>query len=225
MRPCDDDCKIGAAASGTGHLERSDRIRPNCRRNRCRRLRTRRANPSKEDSQMRTLGLLRERWIAFWRAANDLALAMDADPFEDIYGRVARLEAAVHGRAAAHPVPGSPASSQDSSPGESRMASNQRKRVAMQVRKVVTGHDAEGRAVIARDEEIDGMPIPGLGELAFLWGADEPATYPNAGDNPAAPGPFPPVAGICCVLVTYSPESDVVAPEPLPWMHVEDGSR
>ncbi len=58
---------------------------------------------------MRTLGLLRERWIAFWRAANDLALAMDADPFEDIYGRVARLEAAVYGRAAAHPVPGSPA--------------------------------------------------------------------------------------------------------------------
>lgn len=28
----------------------------------------------------------------------------------------------------------------------------------MQVRKVVTGHDAEGRAVIARDEKIDGMP-------------------------------------------------------------------
>jgi hypothetical protein len=26
----------------------------------------------------------------------------------------------------------------------------------MQVRKVVTGHDAKGRAVIARDEQIDG---------------------------------------------------------------------
>ena len=58
----------------------------------------------------------------------------------------------------------------------------------MQVRKVVTGHDAKGRAVIARDEQIDGVPIPGLGELAFLWSADEPATHPNAGDNPAAPG-------------------------------------
>jgi hypothetical protein len=80
---------------------------------------------------MRTLGLLRERWIAFWRAANDLALVMDADPFEDIYGRVARLEAAVHGRAAAHPVPGSPAPSQDSSPAESRMATKQRKRGAI----------------------------------------------------------------------------------------------
>ena len=39
----------------------------------------------------------------------------------------------------------------------------------MQVRKVVTGHDAKGRAVIARDEQIDGMPIPGLGEFAVLW--------------------------------------------------------
>jgi hypothetical protein len=29
----------------------------------------------------------------------------------------------------------------------------------MQVRKVVTGHDAKGRAVIARDEQIDGVPI------------------------------------------------------------------
>ena len=95
----------------------------------------------------------------------------------------------------------------------------------MQVRKVVTGHDAEGRAVIARDEQIDGVPIPGLGELAFLWGADEPATYPNAGDNPAAPAPFPPVGGIRFVIAKYSPESDVVAPEPLPGMHVEDGDE
>ena len=96
----------------------------------------------------------------------------------------------------------------------------------MQVRKVVTGHDAKGRAVIARDEQIDGVPIPGLGELAFLWGADEPATYPNAGDNPAAPAPFPPVGGIRFVIATQlGAEFDVVAPEPLPGMHVENGDE
>jgi len=94
----------------------------------------------------------------------------------------------------------------------------------MQVRKVVTGHNAKGRAVIARDEQIDGVPIPGLGELAFLWGADEPATYPNAGDNPAAPAPFPP-GGIRFIIATYLPESDVVAPVPLRGMHVEDGDE
>src|SRR5260370_16946615 len=95
----------------------------------------------------------------------------------------------------------------------------------MRVGQVVTGHDAEGRAVIARDEQIDGMPIPGPGELAFLWGADEPANYPNAGDNPAAPAPFPPVGGIRFALATYSPESDVVAPEPLPAIHPQHGHQ
>src|SRR5205807_8126600 len=48
------------------------------------------------------------------------------------------------------------------------------------------------------------MPIPGLGEIAFLWGADEPATYPNAGNNPGAPGIFPPVGGIRFIMSTLS---------------------
>ena len=98
------------------------------------------------------------------------------------------------------------------------------RRQEMQVRKVTTGHDAEGRAVIAGDEKINGMPIPGLGELVVLWSADEPATYPNLGDNPAAPGIFPPVGGIRFIMTSYSPDS-VVAPEPTPEMHVEDGDE
>ena len=99
------------------------------------------------------------------------------------------------------------------------------KRQGMKVRTVVTGHDAKGRAVFVRDEQVDGTPIPGIGELAFLWNADEPATYPNAGNNPAAPGPFPPVGGVRFVIATYSPEFDVVAPEPLPGMHMEHGDE
>ena len=95
----------------------------------------------------------------------------------------------------------------------------------MQVRQVVTGHDAKGRAVFARDEQVNATPIPGLGELTFLWSADGPATYPNAGNNPAAPGIFPPVGGIRFLIATYSPESDVVAPEPLAGMHVDDGDE
>src|SRR5262249_40858841 len=98
------------------------------------------------------------------------------------------------------------------------------RRQGMRVRKVVTGHDAKGRAVFVRDEQVDGMPIPGLGELVFLWSADEPATYPDAGNNPAAPGIFPPVGGIRFIMASYSPDS-VVAPEPTPGMHVEDGDK
>ena len=95
----------------------------------------------------------------------------------------------------------------------------------MQVRQVVTGHDAQGRAVFVRDEQVDAMAIPGLGELALLWSADEPATYPNAGNNPAAPGIFPPIGGIRFTMATYSPEFDVVAPEATPEMHIEDGDE
>jgi mannose-6-phosphate isomerase-like protein (cupin superfamily) len=95
------------------------------------------------------------------------------------------------------------------------------KRPGMQVRTVVTGHDAKGRAVFVRDEKVDGTPIAGLGELAFLWNANEPATYPNAGNNPAAPGIFPPVSGIRFIIGTYLPGA-FIAPEPTPEMHIED---
>src|SRR5215472_15791550 len=95
----------------------------------------------------------------------------------------------------------------------------------MRVRRVVTGHDANGRAVFARDEQVDATAIPGLGELAFLWSADEPATCPDAGNNPAAPGIFPPVGGIRFTMATYSPKSGVVAPEATPEMHIEAGDE
>jgi hypothetical protein len=92
----------------------------------------------------------------------------------------------------------------------------------MKVRTVVTGFDAKGRSVFVQDAKIDGTPIPGLGELAFLWNANEPATYPNAGKNPGAPGIFPPVGGIRYIIGTYLP-GKFIAPEPTPEMHLEDG--
>jgi len=47
------------------------------------------------------------------------------------------------------------------------MSKPDEKREGLQVRTVVTGHNAKGRAVFVRDEKVNGMPIPGLGELAF----------------------------------------------------------
>src|SRR5258708_23155938 len=99
-----------------------------------------------------------------------------------------------------------------------------RRRRKMKVRTVVTGHNANGRAVFASREKVDGMPIPGLGEIAFLWNANEPATYPNAGNNPAAPGIFPPVGGVRFLVGTYLPNG-VVAPAPTPEMHLDDGDE
>ena len=98
------------------------------------------------------------------------------------------------------------------------------KRQGMKVRTVVTGHDAKGRAVFVQDEKVDGTPIPGLGELAFLWTANEPAPYPNVGNTPAAPGIFPPLGGIRFIIGTSLP-GDFIAPDPTPEMHLEDGDE
>jgi mannose-6-phosphate isomerase-like protein (cupin superfamily) len=95
----------------------------------------------------------------------------------------------------------------------------------MQVRLVATGHNAQGRSVFVHDQQVDAMPIPGLGELTMLWSADEPATYPNAGDNPRAPGIFPALGGVRFVMATYSPEYVVSAPENVARRHVEEGDE
>jgi hypothetical protein len=46
--------------------------------------------------------------------------------------------------------------------------SRTKRRQGMKVRTVVTGFDAKGRSVFVQDAKIDGTPIPGLRELAFL---------------------------------------------------------
>src|SRR4029079_2391691 len=51
----------------------------------------------------------------------------------------------------------------------------------MKVRRVVTGHDANGKAIVASDTEVDGfrpMLNPGS-EFHTLWGADEAPRFPD----------------------------------------------
>lgn len=95
----------------------------------------------------------------------------------------------------------------------------------MKVRTVVTGHDAQGGAVVARDEVVAGMQVPGLGELIPLWSADEPATYPDDGTNPASQALFPPPGGIRFVIVSYAPEYEFVAAPPVPEVHTQAGDK
>lgn len=95
----------------------------------------------------------------------------------------------------------------------------------MKVRTVVTGHDSHGRAVVARDEEVAAMPVPGLGELIPLWSADKPATYPDEGANPGSAALFPPPGGIRFVIVSYAPEYEFVAAPPVPEVHTQPGDK
>jgi mannose-6-phosphate isomerase-like protein (cupin superfamily) len=79
----------------------------------------------------------------------------------------------------------------------------------MQVRRVVTGHDGNGKAVFASDRHVDPVTvalIPG-GAFHLLWGADQPPTFP--GDGAATPQPtyFPPVGGYRFGMFTVPPAS------------------
>lgn len=67
----------------------------------------------------------------------------------------------------------------------------------MFVRRVVTGHDGNGKAVFASDEQVDGYR-PSLmpsSEFHRLWGGDATPHFPDDGSAPAQPNYFPPVGG------------------------------
>ena len=59
--------------------------------------------------------------------------------------------------------------------------------------RVVTGHAANGKSIVANDGKIDGVAVPGLpgAYLPTLWGADQPFTYPDTGAEPPHPAWFP----------------------------------
>jgi len=74
--------------------------------------------------------------------------------------------------------------------GEHRRAALRR------VRRVVTAETPDGRAVVARDEDLEPVVLetqPGS-EFRLIWGSDAPLTLPNDGTPPSASW-IPPVAG------------------------------
>jgi mannose-6-phosphate isomerase-like protein (cupin superfamily) len=80
---------------------------------------------------------------------------------------------------------------------------------AMKIRRVATGHNAQGKAVIVSDGEVDGTALallPGA-EFHRLWGADVPPSFPDAGSQPPAPSYFPPLGGFRFMMFTVAPHS------------------
>jgi mannose-6-phosphate isomerase-like protein (cupin superfamily) len=81
---------------------------------------------------------------------------------------------------------------------------------------VVTGHDRDGKAVFASDQEVDPLTpalMPGW-EIGRLWGADQAPTFPGDGGPTAQSSYFPPVGGYRFGLVTVPPAT-VSAPADL----------
>ena len=85
----------------------------------------------------------------------------------------------------------------------------------MNVRRVVTGHDGRGKAVVVSDEQVEPITVsvaPGS-EFVSLWGSDEPQTYPDVGENPSATHWFPPLGGFRFLFFTVPPEVPAELPE------------
>ncbi len=76
-------------------------------------------------------------------------------------------------------------------------------------RRVVTGHAANGKSIIASDSKVDGVAVPGLAGvyLTTMWGSDQPFSYPDKGAEPAHPAWFPPLGGVRFFEFVLAPDS------------------
>ena len=71
----------------------------------------------------------------------------------------------------------------------------------MAVRRVVTGHTAEGVAIVVSDEQVPAIPIGEAGSASTLvWNREQPGRFPDDGSQPEFAGIFPPPGG-CNIAV------------------------
>jgi mannose-6-phosphate isomerase-like protein (cupin superfamily) len=79
----------------------------------------------------------------------------------------------------------------------------------MDVRRVVTGHDASGKSVFVSDETVapvEPMMLP-KAEFHLLWGGDEAPQFPDDGSMPQWHTYFPPVGGFRFGLFSVPPDT------------------
>jgi mannose-6-phosphate isomerase-like protein (cupin superfamily) len=76
------------------------------------------------------------------------------------------------------------------------------------VRRVVTGHGAAGKAVFASDKRVEPVTHPLLEGVEFhrLWGGDTAPHFPDSGAMPTHRAFFPDVGGYRFLLFTLPPD-------------------
>jgi len=87
----------------------------------------------------------------------------------------------------------------------------------MDVRRVVTGHDGEGRAIFVSDDSVEPITAslyPGA-EFHRLWGSDSKVTLPDSASPPSAMMYFPSSDGFRFGLFTIPSNSVAHAPHDL----------
>ncbi len=75
------------------------------------------------------------------------------------------------------------------------------------VRRVVTGHSADGRAIVASDGEVEPILLDAAGEGCYhrVWAFDAPPSLPDRGEPSPAPMHYPPVGGVRFGAFTVPP--------------------
>jgi mannose-6-phosphate isomerase-like protein (cupin superfamily) len=84
----------------------------------------------------------------------------------------------------------------------------------MNVRRVVTGHDASGKSVFVSDETVqpvEAMLLPNF-QAHLLWGGDTTPQFPDDGSVPEWHTYFPPIGGFRFGLFALAPDTTAAAP-------------
>lgn len=84
-------------------------------------------------------------------------------------------------------------------------------------RRVVAGHDAQGRSSFVSDDIVEPTVValrPGA-EFFKVWGFDDIPTVPNSGEAPGLQTFFPPLNGCRLWILTFPPPAQAVRPPDL----------
>jgi hypothetical protein len=89
----------------------------------------------------------------------------------------------------------------------------------MRVRRVVTGHDGNGKAVVVSDAEV-APTEPEFSPKWTIWAADQTVKLPDDGTSPDFAGPLVPRPGGCHVMILtlpprFNPDSMVDTSDPV----------
>lgn len=75
----------------------------------------------------------------------------------------------------------------------------------MRVRRVVTGHDDTGKAIVVSDDDVDPTD-PEFAPKWSIWAADAAVSLPDGGDVPGFAGPLVPhPGGVHVLILTFPP--------------------
>src|SRR6185295_10284300 len=82
--------------------------------------------------------------------------------------------------------------------------------IAMLVRRIVTGHSPEGKAIVASDEAVPSTFVIGESGSAatVLWGREDLAQFPDDGRQPTMSSPFPPPGGCALAILEMAPHGN-----------------